>query len=145
MFHYYAGKVEPFYRSEKPLPDEENTDPVKVVSGKTFNRFVVENPKDVLIGFCHPLCTVCKTVEDNMMTIAKLNEYPSAEFLAMDTSLNDPPAVYAPKTYPTIYFTSQKNKKSPIKYTGRDFSLKELHKFLDKNVAEPRVLTKSEL
>lgn len=140
-----SGKLKPFYRSEKPLPLEENTDPLKIVSGQTFNDLVQDNEKDVLISFCHPLCGICKTVEDNLMTIAKKQEYATTDFLAMDASLNDPPATYAPKSYPTILFASAKDKKAPVKYNGKDYSVKEFYKFLDKNVSKPRTLKKSEL
>ncbi|XP_055350465.1 probable protein disulfide-isomerase A4 [Paramacrobiotus metropolitanus] len=142
---YLAGKLVPFRRSEKPLTAEENTDAVKAVQGATFKEFVLSNPKDVVISFCHPLCTICETLEQNLMKIAQKSEYPNTEFFAMDTSLNDPPASYRPRTYPTLYFASEKNKTAPIRYSGKDWSVKEIHRFLDKHVSQARVLSKSEL
>jgi len=117
----------------------------EILAAKQFTDKVIKSEKDTLLSFCHPLCKVCKTVEENMMKIATPNEYPSVEFLAMDTSLNDPPASYAVKTYPTLYLATPKNKTTPLKYTGKDFSTNELYKFLDKHVTLPRVVAKTEL
>ncbi|GAU99186.1 hypothetical protein RvY_10222 [Ramazzottius varieornatus] len=142
---YLDGKLTPYYRSEEPLPDTEQNDAVKILAAVDFKPKVLESEKDVFVSFCHPLCKVCETVEKNMLKIAEPKDYTSVEFLAMDTSLNDPPGTYPVPTYPTLYLATPKNKTVPLKYTGKDFSLKEMRKFLDRHVSVPRTRAKTEL
>ena len=83
--------------------------------------------------------------EKNMLKVAEPKDYTSVEFLAMDTSLNDPPGTYPVRTYPTLYLATPKNRTVPLKYTGKDFSLKEMRKFLDAHVSVARTMAKTEL
>ena len=127
------------------MPEAENTDAVKILAAADFKPKVLEAEKDVFVSFCHPLCKVCETVEKNMLKVAEPHDYPSVEFLAMDTSVNDPPGSYPVRTYPTLYLATPKNRTVPLKYVGKDFSLKEMRKFLDAHVSVPRTLAKTEL
>merc|ERR1712130_621236 len=55
---YLAGKIEKYKKSQEPPAD--NSAPVKVVVGKTFDSLVYDASKDVMVEFYAPWCGHCK-------------------------------------------------------------------------------------
>jgi len=53
-------KLNPFLKSEEPPAD--NSEPVKVIVGKTFKDLVLDESKDVLLEVYAPWCGHCKSL-----------------------------------------------------------------------------------
>lgn len=64
-----SGVAQPFLKSEEIPAD--NSQPVKVVVGKSFNDIVLDETKDVLVEFYAPWCGHCKSLEPKYEELAK--------------------------------------------------------------------------
>lgn len=117
---YFAGKLEPYIKSEDA--PEENDGPVKVVVGKTFNEIVNDPTKDVLIEFYAPWCGHCKNLEPIYNELGeKLKDVKDIVIAKMDATANDVPPPFKVSGFPTLYFAPMNSKNEPKKYqSGRD-------------------------
>jgi len=124
----HAGDVKHKIKSQSR--PKKSSGPVTVVVGKTFDKIVLDNYKDVLIELYAPQCILCKQLEPVYHDLAKrFQDVEGLVIAKMDATENDCPDPYLPREYPTIYFAPAGKKMSPINYDGVR-SLKDLEKFI---------------
>jgi len=95
-----------------------NNDPVKIVTGNTFEKIVMDATKDVLIEFYAPWCGHCKSLEPIYKEFAgSVSASKNLVIAKMDGTAND---IVNPKFevtgFPTIYFKPAG--KAPFLYNG---------------------------
>merc|ERR1719235_2126599 len=129
------GKIEATLKSE-PVPDEPQTDPVKVVVGKNLEKLVFTEDKDVLLEIYAPWCGHCKKLEPEYLKVGKKVQKEGFEDILtiakMDGTQNDSPVDSLTYSgFPTIYYVKA-GEKEPMKYDGaRD--AKGIWKWIKKN------------
>jgi len=130
-----AGEIQPNLKSEQP-PEEPQTEPVKVVVGKTIETMVFTEDKDVMLEVYAPWCGHCKKLEPEYLKVGKKVEREGfSDILTiakMDGTLNDSPVdTMSWSGFPTMYYVKAGDK-TPIKYEGaRD--AKGIWKWIKKN------------
>jgi len=130
-----ANKIEPYIKSEEVPAD--NSGPVKVVVGKTFDDIVNDPTKDVLIEFYAPWCGHCKSLAPKYDELgAKLKDNTDIVIAKMDATLNDPPANFAVSGFPTLYWAPMGNKENPVKYQGGR-EVDDFVKYIQKHATNP--------
>ena len=138
----HAGDVKHKVKSQS-IP-KKSSGPVTVVVGKTFDKIVLDNHKDVLIELYAPQCVLCKQLEPVYHDLAKrFKDVEGLVIAKMDATENDSPDPYLPREYPTIYFAPAGKKMSPINYDGVR-SLKDLEKFIRDHATVPVVPVKKD-
>jgi len=138
-----VGDAKPKIKSQ-PVP-KKSSGPVTVVVGKTFEKLVLDNSKDVLIELYAPWCGHCKSLEPIYRDLAKrFKDVKQLVIAKMDATANDLPEPYTASGYPTIYFAPVGKKSSPVSYSG-DRSLKDLEKFIRDHATVSLARVKEEL
>ncbi|XP_046335871.2 protein disulfide-isomerase A4-like [Haliotis rufescens] len=139
--NYKKGKVNPIVKSQ-PIPKKQG--PVITVVGKTFDKIVRDNNKDVLIEFYAPWCGHCKSLEPKYKELAK--KYKSTKKLViakMDATANDVPEDFKVEGFPTLFFVRSGDSK-PVKYEeGRE--VEDFSKYLEENASSLGKKAKEEL
>jgi len=134
------GKLTPALKSEEPEEDD-LTEPVKVVKGKTFKQIVMNNKNDVLLELYAPWCGHCKKLAPIYDELAEnLEGIETITIAKIDATANeiDHPKV-TNKGFPTIFFFRADAKDNPIQYEGsRDVD--GFIKFLKENAVTPVTL-----
>jgi len=104
---FESGKLVPYLRSEAaPEEDEEDPyDPVKVIVGSTFAKFVNRHrrKKDVFVNFFAPWCGHCKRLQPVWKDLAlkmKLNDH-KVVIAKIDSTANEIPGISI-RGYPTM-------------------------------------------
>lgn len=116
-----------------------------MVVGKTFDKLVLDNTKDVLIELYAPWCGHCKKLEPIYRDLAKrFKDVKHLVIAKMDATANDSPDPYTASGFPTIYFAPVGKKSSPISYSG-ERSLKDLEKFIRDHATVSLARVKEEL
>jgi len=64
------GKAKPFYKSQD-LP-EDNSKPLKVIVGSTYQKMIFENDNDVFVKFYAPWCGHCQDMAKLWVELAEL-------------------------------------------------------------------------
>lgn len=127
------GKLEPHLRSEAPPVD--NSGPVKVVVGTTFESIVMDPTKDVLVEFYAPWCGHCKSLAPIYEKVGqKLAGIDSVVVAKMDATANDPPQSVHIEGFPTILFFPANNKSKPVTYDGKR-KVKSFVKFIQQHAS----------
>jgi len=127
MYVHNSGDARPKIKSQ---PEPKKSGPVTVVVGKTFDKLVMDNSKDVLLELYAPWCGHCKQLEPTYRDLAKrFKDVKNLVIAKMDATANDSPDPYTAGGFPTIYFSPAGKKSSPISYSG-DRSFKDLEKFV---------------
>jgi len=123
------GKVEPTLKSE-PIP-ESNTDPVKVVVGKTFEDIVLGG-SNVLLEIYAPWCGHCKALTPIYDELAKELEGDEEVTIAkIDGTANDiTDGRFKFTGFPTLYFIDSKGKVSPYSDAREKDAMKQ---FVEEN------------
>jgi len=112
---YLAKTLQPTLKSEAEPAD--NSGPVKVVVGKSFDKIVLDNSKDVLVEFYAPWCGHCKSLAPKYEQLgAQFKESPSVVIAKVDATENDTPADI--KGFPTLIFYPAGAKDEPVTYDG---------------------------
>lgn len=126
------GKVPKSLRSE-PIPEEDESAPVKVVVGDSFMDIVMNSGKDVLLEIYAPWCGHCKKLEPIYEELGrKLKPYNSIIIAKMDGTLNESPVKsFDWSGFPTIYFVKA-GSEIPLPYEG-ERTLKGFIDFLNKH------------
>jgi len=138
-----AGDAVPKIKSQS-VP-KKSSGPVTVVVGKTFEKIVLDNSKDVLIELYAPWCGHCKKLEPVYRDLAKqFKDVKQLVIAKMDATANDSPEPYTSSGFPTIYFAPAGKKTSPISYSG-DRSLTDLEKFIREHATVSLARVKEEL
>jgi len=130
---FFAGKVKPSLKSAEPSA-KDDSDPVKVIVGKTFADKVVKTNKNVLLEFYAPWCGHCKTLAPKWDEVGEIFENSDQVVIAkIDAVANeiDHPGVSV-SGFPTIYFFPADDKSSPVKYEGKR-EVQDIVKFLKEN------------
>jgi len=113
---FKAGKLSPFLKSQDVPAD--NSEPVKVVVGKSFADIVLNPETDVLMEFYAPWCGHCKKLEPIYNQLAEeLKDVKGLVIAKMDSTANEVESVEV-RGYPTLKFYSKDNKKNPVDYDG---------------------------
>ena len=129
-------KLKPYIKSAK-IPEENNED-VFVLVGKTFEKEVINNDKDVIVLFysslCYHLRNQCKELLKKYSEVAKrlkrLN--PKLVLAKIDFGENEVESIQM-SDFPKIkIFPGNKKDKEPIDYEG-DNSIDDIIKFIKKN------------
>jgi len=112
---FLDGSLSPTVKTQEPPAD--NSGPVKVVVGKTFDQIVMDDSKDVLVEFYAPWCGHCKSLAPKYEELGKMfADEPSIVIAKLDATENDTPAVV--KGFPTLIFYPAGDKKNPLTYSG---------------------------
>jgi len=112
---YLAGTLAPTVKSEEPPAD--NSGPVKIVVGKTFDSIVLDTTKDVLVEFYAPWCGHCKTLAPKYEKLGEaFTGVDSIVIAKVDATENDTPADI--KGFPTLIFYPANDKANPVPYDG---------------------------
>jgi len=123
------GTVAPTVKSE-PVP-EDNTGPVRVIVGSTFDADVLNNDKDVLVEFYAPWCGHCKSLAPKFEELGKsFASDPTVLIAKIDSTANDSPADI--QGFPTLILYPAGDKQNPIPYEG-DRTVKAMHRFIRAN------------
>jgi len=124
---------------------KKSSGPVTVVVGKTFDKVVLDNSKDVLIELYAPSNNDCKKLEPVYRDLAKrFSDVKQLVIAKMDATANDSPDPYTASGFPTIYFAQAGKKASPVSYSGNR-SLKDLEKFIRDHATVSLARVKEEL
>jgi len=109
------GTVAPTIKSE-PVPAD-NSGPVKVVVGSTFDQIVLDDSKDVLVEFYAPWCGHCKSLEPKYTELGKMFAADNTAVIAkIDATANDSPADV--QGFPTLILYPAGDKQNPVNYEG---------------------------
>ena len=128
---------------------EENKEDVFVVVGKTFEKEVINNDKDVILLFYSPLCYYlhhhCKELLQNYPVVAKrlkkLN--PKLLFAKIDGVENEVESIII-SSFPKVKFFPGKQKdKNPIDYDG-DNSIDDIIKFIKEHSSHNIIFDENE-
>ncbi|KAF3337745.1 protein disulfide-isomerase-like protein [Carex littledalei] len=141
---YLDGTLTP-YKKSQPIP-ETNDMPIKIVVGESFNEFVFESGKNVLLEFYAPWCVHCKKLDPMLEEIAVALQNDESIIIAkMDATLNDVPDEFEVSEFPTLYFFSADKKREVFK-GGR--TVESITNFIKKHkfppTAEPETTTETE-
>lgn len=109
------GTVTPNIKSEAEPAD--NSGPVKVIVGTTFDSIVMDDAKDVLVEFYAPWCGHCKSLTPKYEELGKSFSDDSTVVIAkVDATANDTPAEI--QGFPTIILYPAGDKSNPVNYEG---------------------------
>lgn len=109
-------KLNPFLKSAEIPAD--NSDPVKIIVGKTFHSMVLDNDKDVLIKYYAPWCGHCKKLAPIWEQLAtELKDVPNLVIGKFDATANEVEGLEI-RGYPTLKFYPAGSKPEGIDYEG---------------------------
>jgi protein disulfide isomerase len=138
---YLDGKLQPTLRSEES--PAENTGPVQVVVGKTWNQIVMDPEKDVFVEQYAPWCGHCRNLEPAYEELArKLAPVKTVVIAKMDATKNDAPGEYKARGFPTLLFFPAGSTKKSIRYEG-DRSVADMLSFIQKHATHKFTLPSS--
>ena len=121
-------------------PKENNGDVFEVV-GKTYEKEVINNNKDVVVLFYSPLCYRCKALLPKYELVAeKLKPKNPNLILAKIDGIENEVETIDDNTFPKIrFYPGNKKNKSPIEYNG-DNSVLDIIKFIKNNASNPIII-----
>ena len=127
-------KLKPHLKTAEE-PKENNGD-VFVVVGKTFQKEVIDNDKDVMLLFYAPWCGHCKALHPKYEEVAKKlkEKNPKLRLAKIDATENEVESVSI-SGFPTVkFYPGDKKDKAPLDYNG-DRSVDDIIKFIKTNAA----------
>ncbi|KAH8738656.1 hypothetical protein FG386_000651 [Cryptosporidium ryanae] len=132
---FISGRIEPYYKSEEPPSEEDNTGAVRIVVSKTFKKEVIDNNLDVFIVFFAPWCGHCRKLEPDFHSLAfRLQGLSDKLKIAkIDGSQNDVPNIQI-FGFPTLLLFKSGEKDKPMFYGG-DRTIIEMIQWLSENVS----------
>ncbi|KAG8181822.1 hypothetical protein JTE90_001476 [Oedothorax gibbosus] len=127
----------PKHIKSQPVP-KDNKGPVLIVVGKTFEDLVLKNKRDVLIEFYAPWCGHCKKLEPVYKKLGKaFADNDKIAIAKIDATANDYPSEFKVNGFPTILYVPASDK-SNIKTFNGERSLKELTKYVNEQLSNPK-------
>jgi len=113
-----SGKYKYVPKSE-PVP-EDNSAPVKIVVGKTYESIVNDPTKHVLVEYYAPWCGHCKSLAPKYDELAAsyASVDPDVVIAKLDGTANDVEHHLDLKGFPTIALYTKSGKTTPILYNG---------------------------
>jgi len=112
---FLAGRLSANVKSEAEPAD--NSGPVKVLVGTSFDRIVMDPTKDVLVEFYAPWCGHCKTLAPKYEDLGKsFADVESIVIAKVDATANDTPADIS--GFPTLILYPANDKTNPVTYNG---------------------------
>jgi len=123
-----SGDLEQYHKSE-PIP-ENNSEPVKVIVGNSFEDMVLKSDQHVLFEAYAPWCGHCKKltpIYDELAT--KVAGFSDIMIAKMDATANEYPGLEV-KGFPTLLFYKKGDKSNPMPYEG-ERTLEGMLKFLE--------------
>ncbi|VWU48209.1 protein disulfide-isomerase [Hepatocystis sp. ex Piliocolobus tephrosceles] len=124
--NYKTEKKYLYRKSERALDDEYNDGYVKILVADTYEEYIFNNEKDVLVLYYALWCGHCYKFEPIYREIGKRFKLYASKFKnfnndiiigKIDATNNDIYDIYI-DGFPTIYLFTKINKKEPIKYVG---------------------------
>jgi len=136
---FLDGALRPTLKSEDDKPSHMKN-PVKVITGKSFEEEVVNSDKDVLVEFYAPWCGHCKALAPKWQDLAeRLEAVESVMIAKMDATQNEiDHEQVALSGFPTIYFFPSDGGE-PMKYQGSR-EVDGLLEFLTQHATKPFTL-----
>ena len=129
---FKEGKLEPFLKSQE-VP-EDNSAPVKVIVGKTYNEIVNRSPDDVFVKYYAPWCGHCKKLAPVWDQLAEeLKDVKGLVIAKLDATANEVEGVDI-RGYPTLKFYKHGEKATPVDYDG-ERDIEGFKKWLSENSA----------
>jgi len=124
------NKLKRALKSEKE--PKNNNDIVRVIVGKTFEKEVINNDKDVMLIFYAPWCNHCKEFMPKYEEAAnKLKVNDKLIFAKIDGSANEVESITI-SGFPTLFFfPGNKKSEKPIQYNGKR-TTEEIIEFIKK-------------
>eukprot|EP01118_Nematostelium_gracile_P010618 TRINITY_DN3687_c0_g3_i1.p1 TRINITY_DN3687_c0_g3~~TRINITY_DN3687_c0_g3_i1.p1 ORF type:complete len:491 (+),score=169.81 TRINITY_DN3687_c0_g3_i1:122-1594(+) len=112
---FIAGDVKPTLKSEEIPAD--NTGPVKVIVGKSYDDIVLDTTKDVLVEFYAPWCGHCKHLAPIYEEVGQHFQSNDKVVIAkIDATANDVNPNLNIRGFPTIKLFKASDKSKPIDY-----------------------------
>jgi protein disulfide-isomerase A1 len=133
---FHAGELKPTLKTEEAPAD--NSGPVKVIVGTTFNDIVLDTTKDVLVEFYAPWCGHCKALTPVYEELGQAFAHDDSIVIAkVDATANDidHPAVHV-QGFPTILFFPANAKDTPLTYDG-ERDLESLKAYVQEHATVP--------
>eukprot|EP00921_Rhytidocystis_pertsovi_P021178 GHVQ01033806.1.p1 GENE.GHVQ01033806.1~~GHVQ01033806.1.p1 ORF type:complete len:646 (+),score=86.21 GHVQ01033806.1:1092-3029(+) len=129
----YRNKlVKPYLKSEALIPEEDNTAPVRVLVGNSFDSEVRASPKDVFVEFYAPWCGHCRKLEPALKELAaRLKSVPQIVIAKMDATRNEVRSLQHLAGYPTLMYFAANKKDRPETYRG-DRSVADMIRWIEK-------------
>jgi protein disulfide-isomerase A1 len=113
---FNAGKLKPFFKSDRPPKD--TTKPLKLVVGSTHKDIVMDSANDVFIKYYAPWCGHCQLVAPIWEELAvALKDVQGLTIADMDATSNEVEALDF-EGFPTLKLYLQGKKGEPIEYDG---------------------------
>jgi protein disulfide-isomerase A1 len=132
---YLAGELPLTIKSE-PIPPASPSALVKVV-GQTYTSIVHDSNRDVLLVFSIEVCAPCERLYPVLEDLAE--RYRVEEGMQQKTTIatvlhdkNDT-GLRNIRAFPTIMLFPARNKRSPVRYLGKDRTAEGLKDFMEKN------------
>ena len=132
------NKLKPHLKTAEE-PKENNGD-VFVVVGKTYEKEVINNDKDVMLLFYAPWCGHCKALHPKYEEVAKKLKAKNPKLLLakIDATENEVENINI-SGFPTVkFYPGNKKNKAPLDYDG-DRTVEDIIKFIKTNAATPIV------
>ena len=113
---FSTGSLKPFLKSAEPPAD--NTEPVKVIVGKTYREIVLDNEDDVLVKYYAPWCGHCKKLAPIWDQVAAdLKDVKGLTIAKFDATANEVEGLEI-RGYPTLKFYPSGQKGAPVDFDG---------------------------
>ena len=132
------NKLKPYLKTAEE-PKDNNGD-VFVVVGKSYEKEVINNDKDVMLLFYAPWCGHCKALHPKYEEVAKKlkEKNPKLLMAKIDATENEVENINI-SGFPTVkFYPGNKKNKMPIDYNG-DRTVEDMIKFIKTNAATPIV------